>query len=87
MWITAAFKFFTGPIGRWIGAALIVAAFVGWLRWDAGQDVRRNIDADSNAARLEYRETSEQEKDDVESISADDVLRELLGRLSGPDSD
>jgi len=70
-----------------VAPILAVIAIAAWLRWDAGQDVRRDIEADSNAARIEHRETSEQEKDDVESISADDLLRELLGRLSGSDSD
>lgn len=82
--ILAALKFFTGPIGRWVGAALIVAALIAWLRWDAGQDVRRDIEADSNAARIEHRETSEKEKSDVENLSADDLERELIERLSRP---
>jgi len=87
MWITAAFRFFTGKVGRWVGIALIVAASIGWLRWDAAQDARRGIEADSNAAWLEHRETSEKEKSDVESIFADDLERELIERLSREHTD
>ncbi|MGQ3486132.1 hypothetical protein [Roseovarius pacificus] len=88
LWLISGAKWLTtSVVGRWLIAILAVIAIAAWLRWDAGQDVRRDIEADSNAARIEHRETSEREKDDVESISADDLLRELLGRLSGPDSD
>ncbi|MHA7852181.1 hypothetical protein [Roseovarius sp.] len=85
--IWTAFRFLTGTnLGRWIIAAVAVVAFLGWLRWDAAQDARDQIEREADKARIEHRDGAEKEKEDVEAIGPDGLLRELLERLR-PDPD
>ncbi|GHF71266.1 hypothetical protein [Seohaeicola zhoushanensis] len=52
----AAGRFLRSPLGRWALLALVVAAFLGWWRWDAWRDARRAQELRDYRQHIQTRE-------------------------------
>lgn len=63
------------------GAAGVAVLAALWLRRDAVEDFTQELEAETNAVRIEHIEEARELTDEVRDIVGDDLRRELCERL------
>lgn len=72
----AAIKFITSPVGKWIGIALVVLAFIAWQRNDAAHEATMEA---REQCRVEVEERTNEEIERQRTI-AEQILADAMER-------
>ncbi len=64
------------------GGLLAFIALLALARWDGGRDAKRDLEADSNRARVTHIQEANEDARKIEDLSDDAFRRDLCRRLS-----